>query len=268
MAITFSCNHCGKSLSTSDDKAGRKAKCPGCGEVLTVPESVDAASDNAFDDEGDHDADAEAGDFPDAPPPLRKKSSSAATGTKTCPMCGAENPRKARKCDACGEEFETADEPRRRRREFEYAGFWLRFAAHFIDSILLGCVNFAVGAGVGIVLAVIIIGANNGNPNALDEGGAGILIQLVAQAIGLLVGWMYYALMESSAKQATLGKMAVGIQVCDMDGRRITFGRATGRFFGKMLSGLICLIGYIMAGFTEQKQALHDQLAGTLVVRN
>jgi uncharacterized RDD family membrane protein YckC len=72
--------------------------------------------------------------------------------------------------------------------------------------------------------------------------------------------------MESSVKQATLGKLAIGIIVTDLQGSRITFGRATGRYFGKILSSLILSIGYIMAGFTEKKQALHDMIAGCLVV--
>ena len=78
--------------------------------------------------------------------------------------------------------------------------------------------------------------------------------------------WLYFALMESSSKQATLGKMALGIIVTDLNGNRLSFGRATGRYFGKIISGAILMIGYIMAGFTEKKQALHDIIAGCLVV--
>jgi uncharacterized RDD family membrane protein YckC len=73
--------------------------------------------------------------------------------------------------------------------------------------------------------------------------------------------------MESSPKQGTLGKMALGIVVTDMDSRRISFGRATGRYFAKILSGLILGIGFLMVAFTEKKQGLHDILAGTLVVK-
>ena len=73
--------------------------------------------------------------------------------------------------------------------------------------------------------------------------------------------------MESSAKQATVGKMALGIIVTDLDGRRIGFGRATGRYFAKILSALTLGIGFLMAGFTERKQALHDMVASCLVVK-
>jgi len=79
--------------------------------------------------------------------------------------------------------------------------------------------------------------------------------------------WLYYALMESSKHQATIGKLALGLKVTDMNGQRISFARATGRYFGKIISGMILLIGYIMAGFTEKKQALHDIMANCLVVK-
>jgi uncharacterized RDD family membrane protein YckC len=85
--------------------------------------------------------------------------------------------------------------------------------------------------------------------------------------IGFIVAsWLYYALQESSPCQATFGKRMLGLRVADMDGQRIGFIRASVRFFGKILSGLICSIGYMMAGFTEKKQALHDMIAGTFVV--
>jgi uncharacterized RDD family membrane protein YckC len=74
--------------------------------------------------------------------------------------------------------------------------------------------------------------------------------------------------MESSARGATLGKMALGLRVVDLNGDRIGFGRATGRYFGKIVSGLILGIGYFMAAFTQQKQALHDIMAGCLIIRN
>jgi len=83
--------------------------------------------------------------------------------------------------------------------------------------------------------------------------------------ISVAGSWLYEALMESSSRQATLGKMIFGMKVTDLSGNRISFARATGRYFAKWLSGLTLLIGYIIAGFTERKQALHDMLAGTLV---
>jgi uncharacterized RDD family membrane protein YckC len=73
--------------------------------------------------------------------------------------------------------------------------------------------------------------------------------------------------MESSRYQASLGKMALGIVVTDLSGQRISFGRATGRHFAKIISKITIYIGYMMAGWTQQKQALHDMIAGCLVIR-
>jgi uncharacterized RDD family membrane protein YckC len=79
--------------------------------------------------------------------------------------------------------------------------------------------------------------------------------------------WLYFALQESSERHATIGKRALNIYVTDLQGRRISFGQATGRHFSKIISYLILCIGYMMAGFTEKKQGLHDMIAGTLVKR-
>jgi len=83
---------------------------------------------------------------------------------------------------------------------------------------------------------------------------------------GLVLNWLYFTLFESSKKQATPGKLALGIIVTDMDGNSITFGRANGRYWGKIVSSLILLIGYLMAAFTRKKQALHDIMADCLVI--
>jgi uncharacterized RDD family membrane protein YckC len=134
-----------------------------------------------------------------------------------------------------------------------YAGFWIRFVAAFLDGIILFILGGVTGGIVGAIL-----------------GGAGVntdAIGAIGSLIGLVIGWLYYAYQESSPKQATLGKQALGISVTDLEGKRISFGRATGRHFAKWLSALILLIGYIMAGFTEKKQGLHDIVAGTLVVK-
>jgi uncharacterized RDD family membrane protein YckC len=85
--------------------------------------------------------------------------------------------------------------------------------------------------------------------------------------IALVLDWLYYTLLESSVWQGTLGKKALGLEVTDLGGRRVSFGRATGRFFARIISGLTLGIGFIMAGFTERKQALHDIIAGCLVIR-
>lgn len=128
----------------------------------------------------------------------------------------------------------------------EYASFGSRFLAVLLDAIILSIVNIIVGFVIGAV-----VGANSEGPRS----GAAIII-----------AWLYYAYQESSPKQATIGKQAMNIAVTDLNGQRISFARATGRYFGKILSSFILCIGYIMAAFTEKKQALHDMLASTLVV--
>jgi uncharacterized RDD family membrane protein YckC len=151
-----------------------------------------------------------------------------------------------------------------------YAGFWMRFLAYIIDAFLLGFVNFIIFIPV---LGLVGITAASGAANQdLDSGTAGLLVAVMGTMFlsiiaVVVVGWLYFALMESSSKQGTLGKMALNLQVTDLEGRKLTFGRATGRYFGKIVSGAIMGIGYIMAGFTQQKQALHDIMAGCLVVR-
>jgi uncharacterized RDD family membrane protein YckC len=141
-----------------------------------------------------------------------------------------------------------------------YAGFWKRFAAYFIDEIILSF----IGVMMMLVVAVIV-----GVPMGLSNVDEDIMAPLVMMYFGiteLLLSWLYHTVLESSGRQATLGKMAMGIVVTDMEGRRISFGRANGRFWSKILSGLFLSIGYIIAGFTERKQALHDLIAATLVV--
>ena len=132
-----------------------------------------------------------------------------------------------------------------------YAGFWLRFVAAFIDGIILVIPMMIIIFGLGMMM---------GGIEKAASGGLGNLV-------GIVLPWLYYAYMESSEGQATIGKKVMSIRVTDVDGNRISFLRATARFFLKYVSSAILLIGYIMAAFTERKQALHDMIAGTLVVR-
>jgi uncharacterized RDD family membrane protein YckC len=143
-----------------------------------------------------------------------------------------------------------------------YAGFWLRFVAYIIDAIILGV--------VGLFTLFPLFKANihafsSGNIWELYTSPSRPLFAM--RMLALMLSWVYYASLESSAWQATLGKKVLGLKVTDLAGNRITFGRASGRFFGKILSGMILGIGFLMAGFTERKQALHDILAGCLVLR-
>jgi uncharacterized RDD family membrane protein YckC len=147
-----------------------------------------------------------------------------------------------------------------------YAGFWLRFVAFIIDAIILGIVGTLITLPfmVPFGLRGVLSGRGPMSPEDFFPLMGGLMrVALVRTALN----YLYYALLECSAWQGTIGKKALGLYVTDMTGHRISFGRATGRFFGKIISSLILLIGFIMAGFTEKKQALHDMMAGCLVLR-
>jgi uncharacterized RDD family membrane protein YckC len=142
-----------------------------------------------------------------------------------------------------------------------YAGFWIRFVAAIIDGLALGIVVWPVSAILALMIAVA-----GGRVN-MPGIGIHLVRGIVVWSLFIFAGWIYEASLESSSKQATLGKMALGLKVTDEYGKRITFARASARFFSKLLSRMILFIGYIMAGFTARKQALHDMIAGTVVVR-
>jgi uncharacterized RDD family membrane protein YckC len=187
-----------------------------------------------------------------------------------CIHCGAEIPPASRFCSVCGNEPEAAAEAR---ASFSppypsatpgaapaYAGFWLRAAAMAIDSLIF----------LPVMLAVVLpmaFAARDLSENDPAELATFIGMYLVFTVVAVAGTWLYHTLMESSRHQGTLGKKAMGIIVTDLDGNRISFGRANGRFFAKYLSSLILNLGFVMAGFTEKKQALHDIITNCLVVR-
>jgi uncharacterized RDD family membrane protein YckC len=139
-----------------------------------------------------------------------------------------------------------------------YAGFWLRFAAALIDSLVL-FFPFCVAALIGVVFVRLLSAARGYDP------AVGIII--VCSTMSIIVSWLYFALTESSSWQATVGKKALGLYVTDIDGRRLTLSRATVRTFAKFLSTITVGIGYILCAFTKKKQALHDIVSNCLVLR-
>jgi uncharacterized RDD family membrane protein YckC len=199
-----------------------------------------------------------------------------------CRKCGALNPDDSNFCGGCGASLNAVPAAERAPATVKpppppavppghtrltppnavrpyYAGFWKRFAAYFIDEIILSF--------IGIMMLLVVAGMI-GIPmglSGLDEDAIAPLVFIYFGIIDFLLNWLYYTVLESSGRQATLGKMAMGIVVTDMDGNRISFARANGRFWSKIISGLFFSVGYIIAGFTERKQALHDLIAATLV---
>jgi uncharacterized RDD family membrane protein YckC len=154
-----------------------------------------------------------------------------------CPKCGKQAEDNAKFCQVCGGALEAT--PVTLATPIAFAGFGTRFVAWLIDIIVI-----LVAGGIVSVFTF----------------GAGTVLFLVGP-------WMYEAFMLSSEWQATVGKRAMSIVVTGIDGNRISFARATGRHFAKILSTFILCIGYVMAAFTAKKQALHDLLAETLVVQ-
>jgi len=170
-----------------------------------------------------------------------------------CQKCGTKNLDSGSFCQSCGTPIQNLNQSFSSLKTSEsenlttYAGFWVRFGAYILDSIIIGIPIF--------ILAIILV-FNSASDSLVT----------ILQLFSIVVLWLYFAFMESSASQGTLGKKIVGIKVTDIHGNRISFGRATGRYFGKMLSGILN-IGYIMAGLTEKKQALHDMMAKCLVLK-
>lgn len=133
----------------------------------------------------------------------------------------------------------------------DYAGFWIRFVAYLIDGIILAVVT---------VPLAFVFGESPLDPAASAAYG-------ISDFLNLVIGIAYFVGFEGSSKQATPGKMAFGLIVTDESGGRISYPRALGRYFAKILSTLILFIGFIMVAFTEKKQGLHDLLASTFVVK-
>jgi len=208
-------------------------------------------------------------------------------GTIYCNRCGTQNSALAKFCANCGTAFSldvqasppTAETPgipppppspvwqpapvsyAPPIPAIRYGGFWVRLVAALIDAILVGIVIWPVSLMMGVIIGVA------GRTVSMPGIGVNLVNGIVGGTFYLCADWIYEAAMESSSKQATVGKMALGLIVTDLEGRRISFLRATGRHFSKIISKMILLIGYFMAGFTERKQALHDMIAGTLVRR-
>lgn len=144
-----------------------------------------------------------------------------------------------------------------------YAGFWIRLGAYLIDFIILLIISYIIQAITGIDMGMDFSAAFN---DAMVADGTS-QSSLLGNVIGIVIGIAYFAGFESSKLQATIGKKAVGLVVVDKNGGRISFLRAIARYFAKIISAVILLIGFIMVAFTDKKQGLHDFICGTFVVK-
>jgi uncharacterized RDD family membrane protein YckC len=192
------------------------------------------------------------------------------TADRSSSSCAASGDATARSAIGIGSHIRGCNRPQRTAgcggrasiaQDIVYAGFLRRWAALFIDSIILSVVFYALMMlfGMAAVFGSASLGAGNGAA-ALN----GMLVMM--NLLYFLLAGAYYSLLESSSNQATVGKMALGIKVTDRDGQRLSFAHALGRWAAASISYLTFYIGFFLAGWTERKQALHDFVAGTLVV--
>jgi len=199
-----------------------------------------------------------------------------------CPKCGKETDTSGQFCQWCGAPIEAApavpvvpaaEEVEETPDVGVYAGLGRRFVAFIVDFILiiiLGLIAVAFFNQVNGIMYLYYIVALHAPIATLTTAGTPVaaLTPIVA-AFGLLVvvvPWLYYAGFESSRGQATPGKVLMRLEVTDMEGNRVSFARATLRFFGKFISLIIIFIGFIMIGVTKKRQGLHDKIAGCLVL--
>jgi uncharacterized RDD family membrane protein YckC len=200
-----------------------------------------------------------------------------------CSKCGAQNSAMAQSCQNCGLTLSSTLAPTQAAAPARayaaappvayappsiYGGFWIRLLAHLIDHVILGAV--AAPLFFITVLPSIIRIARQADQD--QEPSPEMIVAIVSSAFVFIalafVGqWLYEALLTSSSWQATIGKKVLRLKVVDEAGNRIGFGRATGRFFAKILSSMFFCIGFIMIAFTERKTGLHDMLAGTRVMK-
>jgi uncharacterized RDD family membrane protein YckC len=198
-----------------------------------------------------------------------------------CPKCGIRVEEGNRFCQSCGQEIGASASsaasniaPIGARAQvsapLRYAGFWARFAAASIDGLIIGIPSIIVVSGMvflfgGFGAMVRHAPVDPGDARAYAATLIPIFFGIMFAC--LLLQWLYFAGMEGSSRQATFGKSLMSLRVTNDQGQPISFGHASGRFFAKLVSGMIPFaIGYLMAAFTARKQALHDLMAGTLVL--
>lgn len=247
MPISFHCPSCGQALSAPDTAAGAQGSCKFCGAtliapstsndaaVLVPPEASTPAPPDSPQPGSPFSPGMGASADPSATPPGYTAPGYTPPGYQA-PGAPYTPPGYA---NYAGPAYMTYAEP------------WKRLVAAIIDGILMAVVSFPIGFILGM------LGATAGSSDAMGA---------FAQLIGAVIGAAYYIVMTASEYQGTVGKIAMGIKVTDLNGNRISGVASFLRYIGTFLSGIICLIGYIMILFTEKKQGLHDMIAGTVVI--
>lgn len=171
-------------------------------------------------------------------------------GGVICPFCQQATSNSLSKCEHCQGPL--------------YAGFWNRLWAWLFDKMVLGIMNyilFFIFIILGVITTVI-------TGDRIESDSFMCIAFIVYIVLAVVSFWLYYAITESSSWRATPGKILLGIAVTDYEGRKITFGRASARYFTSILSYLLLFLGFVAAAFTPRKQTLHDTIAHTVVVRS
>lgn len=143
-----------------------------------------------------------------------------------------------------------------------YAGFWRRLIAVILDQIILIVARFFIYGALGLmVYAMLYLFDVRDHHTLIFSIGGGVLT-----LVDMWLTWIYFAMMESSSLQGSLGKLALGIRVYHVDNRPLKFEEATVRYFAKILSAASLSVGYLLAAFSSKKQALHDFVAHAVLV--
>ena len=208
--------------------------CAGCGAALTTRSAPQTEAQPA-------------------PPGTQPEGAGAALPRVICHACGTvQHP--ASQCISCGVHLIATVSPLQ--PTYQFAGFWIRFVAYLIDTMILGAVQFAITLALRLASGGMTESWNGELAMTLVGGLCGMVISLT------------YAVFFTGYHGQTPGKMALRIQVIRSNGTAMTYGRAFLReVVGKFVSGIILGIGYLMAAFDAQKQALHDRIAGTYVIK-
>ena len=176
-----------------------------------------------------------------------------------CQKCGTQIPDGSAFCPLCGEGVrDIPGSPCVMDDTPQYAGFLIRLVAWFIDNIILSVISVILFIPFFAFYPIF-------NP-ARFYTGLMDLWAIIALILSIIIPYLYYAGFESSSRQATIGKSVLGLIVTDTDGRRLTFGRATLRYIGRIVVGFTLGLGYLPIIFTEKKQGLHDFIADTVVI--
>ncbi|MET1255232.1 RDD family protein [Aliikangiella maris] len=186
-----------------------------------------------------------------------------------CPSCGTANQSGAKFCLNCGNTLTNSTQspyqsPHSQQSppmisEFLYAGFWKRLLAYIVDAIIIYLVIIGLSIAFGL--------SNLSNNLMVEQNPASSITNgFIFLVAFYFIWWMYFAVQEGSAAQATLGKRLLGIKVADMQGMPLSFAHAAGRQLAGVVSSITFSIGYLMAAFTGRKQALHDIIASAVVV--